>query len=98
MSSSAVVKTFRHSSFIFLLHRHQGPRTLKIKSVLAPWLCFRLGAINMTAKRPAVVITTDLDIWVGNMSDTACTMGPTELFGYNTGSYEEVVVPGNSAL
>ena len=52
----------------------------------------------MTAKRPAVVLTTDLDICVGNTSDAACTMGPIELFGYNTGAYEEVVFPGNSVL
>lgn len=86
----------RHCCSYQFVSIHQESGTLQIKSVIVPRLCFRLGAISMTAKRPAVVITTDLDIWVGNTTDTACTMGPVELFGYNTGAYEEVVVPGNS--
>ena len=49
----------------------------------------------MTGKRPAVVMTNELDIWVGNTSDVACTLGPVELFGFSTGSFEEVVSRGN---
>ena len=55
----------------------------------------RLGSINMTAKRPAVVITNDLDIWIGNTSDAAITLGPIELFGFSTGTFEEFVSRGN---
>ena len=52
----------------------------------------------MTAKRPAVVMTSELDIWVGNTTDVACTLGPVELFGFSTGSFEEVVSRGSLDL
>lgn len=57
----------------------------------------RLGAIGMTAKRPAVVVTRDGDIWIGNTTDSACTMGPVELFGFSTGTFEEVTLRGSLA-
>ena len=49
----------------------------------------------MTRRRPAVAITADLSIWVGNTSDVDFSCEPGELIGFGTGGFEEKIIGGD---
>lgn len=46
----------------------------------------------MRSGKPALVLTTGFDLWIGNTSDSQLAVEPGELFGFSTGAYEEVTV------
>ena len=51
----------------------------------------------MRANRPAIVLTSDYELWIGNPGDAPLALEPSELFGFSTGAYEEVTLNGASA-
>ena len=56
------------------------------------WLGGRLGSCAMRSGKPALVLTSAFDLWIGNQTDAQVNVAPGELFGFSTGSYEEVRV------
>lgn len=46
----------------------------------------------MKGAKPALALTAT-GFWLGNLSDEAQNYGPCELYGFSTGSFEEVYVP-----
>ena len=44
--------------------------------------------------RPAVVISADFAIYLGNESDQEASYTPSELCGFNTGTFEQKAVAG----
>lgn len=52
----------------------------------------RLATTTMTRRRPAIAITADLSIWVGNTSDVDFSCEPGELIGFGTGGFEEKII------
>ena len=46
----------------------------------------------MSGKKPAVVISDDYSLWIGNTSDASLTVSAGELFGFGRGSYEQKAV------
>ena len=60
---------------------------------LEPWnhlLAVRLGASDAKGKRPAVVITSSFEVWIGNPSATeGMNVEAQELFGFGVGDFEE---------
>lgn len=55
----------------------------------------RLGSCAMRSGRPALVLTSTYDLWVGNTSDNVVNLDAGELFGFSTGNYEEVTFPSS---
>lgn len=47
----------------------------------------------MRSGRPALVLTSSYDLWIGNSSDNVVNLDAGELFGFSTGNYEEVTFP-----
>eukprot|EP00438_Fugacium_kawagutii_P007288 Skav235682 [mRNA] locus=scaffold280:19379:22054:+ [translate_table: standard] len=52
----------------------------------------RLGSVAMRANKPALVLTSDFDLWAGNSGDTQLNLEPGELFGFSTGQYEDATL------
>ena len=52
----------------------------------------RLADCPMSGKKPAVVISDDHSVWIGNTTDASLTVSPGELFGFGRGSYEQKAV------
>ena len=46
----------------------------------------------MRSGKPALVLTSTFDLWIGNQTDAQVNLTPGELFGFSTGSYEKVRV------
>jgi len=51
-----------------------------------------LGTTVPKAGKLAVMITEKYEMWVGNLTDSELQMGPSELCGFGTGSYKELIV------
>lgn len=52
----------------------------------------------MRSNKPALVLSNTFELWLGNTSDTQLQVDPGELFGFSTGSYEEVTVASHLAF
>lgn len=64
----------------------------KMCSLYNPFPC-RIGSCGMRNGRPALALSSNFDLWIGNTSDMQLPLEAGELFGFSTGNYEEVTVP-----
>ncbi|CAE7245345.1 cofG, partial [Symbiodinium sp. CCMP2456] len=54
----------------------------------------RLASSVGFAGKPSICVNQHYDIFLGNESNSPLTLGPTELFGFNTGTYCEKLIEG----
>lgn len=53
-----------------------------------------MATIIGKATKPSIIIDKDYKVWVGNEHSEKLTVCGCELFGFNTGNYEERLVDG----
>ena len=83
--------------FLLLEDQHvskiRGKAVSTSTSALKPWnhlIAVRLGACDAKGRRPAIVITSSFEVWIGNPSGTeGMNVEAQELFGFGVGDYEE---------
>ncbi|CAK9102225.1 unnamed protein product [Durusdinium trenchii] len=56
----------------------------------------RTATVAGKSGKPSIIIDKDMKIWIGNESDSAMSLKPTELFGFNTGAFEFKIVRGSN--
>ena len=58
--------------------------------------CFaeRLATVPGKRDKPAIILSKDARVWLGNTSDSSQTWSACELFGFGTGAFEWKVIPG----
>ena len=54
----------------------------------------RLASLAGRGPRPSLIVDKHLKIWIGNETDAEVTFNGSELFGFNTGSFEYKIVRG----
>ena len=73
--------------------KNPGKAVSTSTSALKPWnhlIAVRLGACDAKGRRPAIVITSSFEVWIGNPSGTeGMNVEAQELFGFGVGDYEE---------
>ena len=52
----------------------------------------RLGMVTGRNEKPSIIVATNGDIWIGNLTNSEMTIRPGELFGFGLGQYSEKVV------
>ncbi|CAK9004718.1 FO synthase subunit 1, partial [Durusdinium trenchii] len=79
---------------------NDGKRPIDIEDVVdlevkaPPDASQRLATIIGKATKPSIIIDKDYKVWVGNEHSEKLTVCGCELFGFNTGNYEERLVDG----
>lgn len=66
------------------------------------WTCpaFRSRKVYVAAAKgkPSLVLDTNYALWVGNETDEETTFAPSEIAGFNLGTFEEKVVSGAAVV
>eukprot|EP00438_Fugacium_kawagutii_P023793 Skav228140 [mRNA] locus=scaffold2683:22736:26272:- [translate_table: standard] len=76
------VNLVRFQDFIGFDEVNRPSAQARVEQILVPVLIIK----------PALVLTSSYDLWVGNTSDSQLPLEPGELFGFSTGAYEDVVL------